>query len=68
MKTGLNHPLNRTKTPQQGMLIYADDIENIPPYTVGGGRGRGHSEVIIKGPDIDDDRYDDLGVHCGEYE
>jgi len=50
------------------MSIYADDFDNIPLYTVGGGRGRGHSEVITKGPDIDDNRYDDLGVHCGEYE
>lgn len=44
------------------------DLDDIPLYTLGGGTARGHSNVITKGPGIDEDRYDQLGTHCTEYE
>lgn len=44
------------------------DLDDIPLYTLGGGTGRSHSNAITKGPGIDEDRYDQLGTHCSEYE
>lgn len=50
------------------MTLTYDDLDDIPFYTLCDGTGRGHSNVITNGPGINENRYDQLGTHCGEYE
>lgn len=68
MKQGVGKPVYTTSCQHVVHNHYIRELDDIPLSTLGGAPGRGHSNVIIKGPAIDEDRYDQLGVQCGEYE